>query len=171
MNEAAVITEETKVELDAILAAINQRFYRGQPDRRFFQDRAMLQKAVTWPATWLRARGVAWPAKRYFGVISEKLAEVQAHGASASEIQFFPGYLMKVLQDHFAHNGETYTREGKHVGQSIAYILAGLPPAVARAQREKETVIDALAAAHALLASKPKTPKPPKSDTTQLDLL
>jgi hypothetical protein len=171
VKDVPTITEETKVELDALLMTIRKRFYSAQPEKRFHQDKAMLQKAVTWPATWLRARGVAWTSKRYFQVIEDKLGEVQRHGATAADISFFPGYLMKVLQDHFAHNGETYTREGKHVGHSIAYILAGLPPAVARAEREKEKVIDTLAAAHALLASRPKTAKPAQSDNAQLDLL
>lgn len=168
MKEAAVITEETKVELDQLLASIRKRFYAKQPEKRFFQDMAMLQKAVTWPATWLRARGVAWPAKRYFQAITNKLAEIEQHGAPA---EFFPGYLMKVLQDHFAHNGEEYTREGKHVGSSIAYILAGLPGHRSAAKREEESVINVLAAAHSLLATRPKSAKSPKSESTQLDLL
>jgi len=171
MKEAAVITAETKVELDALLAGIRKRFYAGQPEKRFFQDTAMLQKAVTWPATWLRARGVAWPAKRYFQAINDKLDEIQRHGATAAQIEFFPGYLMKVLQDHFAHNGEEYTREGKHLRNSIAYALASLPTHRAAAEHEQESVINVLAAAHALLATRAKAAKHTKSESAQLDLL
>ncbi len=163
------MTEATQIDLGPILADIRRRFYGRLPEKRFFQDRAMLEYAITWPAAWLRGRGVTWSANRYFATISGKLDAIQKHGTQAATA-YFPGYLLKVLQDHFAHNSDAICEEGKAARNAFGLALGKITAATAAqgsSVRAEEAVIDVLAAAHSLLA-KPRARKKaaPRHDST-----
>jgi hypothetical protein len=122
----------------------------------------------------LRERGIAWSARQYQDFIQERLQEVKRHGATG-KIRFFPAYLLKVLQDHFAHNGHGYCDDAKKTGwafdMALGRVINGSRLQAIQAA-EKSTEI--LAEAHRLLAirrrsSKPQKPAPAADD--QLSLL
>jgi hypothetical protein len=52
------MTEDTAVEVERLLKNIRSQFYTTVPEKKFFQDRDSLIYAITWPATWLKGRGV-----------------------------------------------------------------------------------------------------------------
>jgi hypothetical protein len=151
------MTEQTRVDLDRLLAEICRTFYAADLEGKFFRDRPMLQKAVTWPATWLRARGLTWTSDRYFKTLGELLKGIRRHGATG-EVKYFPGYLLKCLQDHFAHNGDAYCDEGRRLRNSVNTALSSVRFADSPTTPSSSTV-DILAAAHALLASRRRTLK------------
>lgn len=167
-------TETTPVDVDELLRNIRSQFYTGQPEKRFHQDRTVLMMAITWPANWLKERGVTWPADRYFKTIRDLLNQVKRHGATA-EIRYFPGYLLKVVQDHFAHNSDTYCDEGKQARHTWERALGkALGSASVSRMRQDEQVIETMAAAHRILATgkrRAKVPvKPPSNEGLLFDL-
>lgn len=161
------MTEQTKVDMEQLLAAIRKAFYAVDRSGKFFRDEPMLKKAITWPATWLRARGVTWSGPVYFKKLGELLREIKAHGATG-EIHYFPGYLLKCFQDHFAHNGDTYCNDARTIRNAVDVVFSKVQ--FRDTPAPQETVIDVLAAAHALLATRQRPNNAKRSDP-QLPLL
>jgi hypothetical protein len=164
------MTEQTKVDLEQLLAEIRRGFYAGDTVGKYFKDEPMLGKAITWPATWLRARGLTWTGDRYFSALRGLLAEIGKHGATG-EIKYFPGYLLKCFQDHFAHNGDAYCDEGRQLRNGINVAMSAIQFSGQSGRREDTQTIDVLAAAHALLATRPRAPRGAKPETNQIEFL
>ncbi len=163
-------TEATPVNVDDLLKNIRDQFYTDATAKKFFQDRNVLLLAITWPAKWLKERGVTWSGPRYFQVLYDLLQEIKRHGATGS-IAYFPGYLVKVIQDHFAHNSDAYCDEGKRARHAWEKALGTAMGATRAAQvRDAEQTLDTLAQAHRVLAMKRRTPKTQKTDDLQGDL-
>jgi hypothetical protein len=152
------MTEQTRVDLEQLLTAIRKQFYARTPLEKFLKDQRHLQEVATWPATWLRARGITWTSERYFRTLQGLLVEIAKHGATG-EIKYFPSYLLKVFQDHFAHNGDSYCAESKSVRNAVDLALAKVRFADAPLPAAGDNVIDVLAAAHAVLATRRRAPK------------
>jgi hypothetical protein len=164
-------TERTPVDVDELLRNIRHQFYTEAPLKKFLQDQNVLLLAVTWPAKWLKERGVTWSEQRYLQTLYDLLQQIKRHGATG-EIQYFPGYLLKVIQDHFAHNGEDYCDEGKRARYAWEKALGTALGATRAAQiRADEQTLDTLAQAHRVLAIQRRRPKAKASPTDQLDLL
>ncbi len=126
--------------------------------------------AVTWPATWLRARGVTWTPERYFATIKGKLREIEQHGKKASG-GYFPRYLLKCLQDHFAHHSDTICAEASSARNAFNQAIGQITAQAARVEGQNQTGIDVLAAAHALLAKPRRRAKTqPRDDHAELPL-
>lgn len=160
---------------EKILAQIKQRFYPSHPpDKRFYQDRRMLLYTVTWPATWLEKRGLPITSQAYEKLLIERLDDIAKHGEpqryrpapSGAEGAYFPRYLLKCIQDWFAHHGEDLYEELKHVRNQLCDIEA-----LMRQQTSQSTddVAAPIAAAHAVLARQNRRKKQP--DAKQLNLL
>lgn len=165
------MTEETKVQLDRLLGTIREQFYAGQPPKKFFQDQNVLALAATWPATWLNHRGVTWTAERYFQTLHTLLREIKEHGATG-EVKYFPGYLLKCIQDHFAHRSDEYCDEAKRTRSAFDLALGRAVDAGKLADiRTAEATVDVLAQAHRLLAKQPRRRKTPETNDGQLSLL
>lgn len=146
-------TEATPVDVDELLRNIRGQFYTDQPEKRFHQDKTVLLMAILYPANWLKERGITWPADRYFQTLRDLLNQVKRHGATA-QIRYFPGYLLKVVQDHFAHNSDAYCDEGKQARHTWERALGRALDSTRLAKvRQDEQVIDTMAAAHRILAS------------------
>lgn len=165
------MAEDTQVEIEQLLGVINKTFYGKLPPKKFFQDRNVLLLAVTWPANWLKERGITWSAERYFRTLREILTGIREHGATG-EIKYFAGYLLKCVQDHFAHNGDTYCEQGKNTLHAWERALGRATGAAgAPARRAAEQAIDVLAEAHRVLAQRRRPAKPFPHTSRQLDLL
>lgn len=193
----------TQSFLEGLLAEIQRRFYAAAPARTFHAHRRQLIRAVTWPAVWWRKRGfrTELPPARYRGVLLEVIEGIEGHGAEA-KVQpaemggsgFFPAYLLKCIQQHYGHNGESLYYSAKplrdgvapggkfemadcididalvHHAQRFAPVPAGEPGTNTgpRARGNGATLdLEELARAHALIS----TPKrKPRADTSQTEL-
>jgi hypothetical protein len=155
------MTDETPVDVEDLLRNIRGQFYGDLPEKRYHQDRTVLVMAVTWGANWLKERGVSWTTDRYFQTLRDLLLEIKRHGATA-EIRWFPGYLLKCVQDHFAHNSDTYCDEGKKALHAWERALGkATASAQADAARQDEQKIEVLAQAYRVLAVRRKPTKAP----------
>lgn len=161
------MTEETPVEVGELLKNIRDQFYTDTPEKKFFQDQTILLLAITWPATWLKERGTTWTAQRYFSTLRDLLQEIKRHGATG-KIKYFPGYLLKCVQDHFAHNSDAYCDEGKRMRHSWELAIGRAVNSTKLEQvQEAEKTLDVLAQAHRVLATTKRRAKAGK--TTEND--
>lgn len=152
---------------EKILAQIKQRFYPYHPpDKRFHQDRRMLLYTVTWPATWLEKRGLPVTSQAYEKLLTERLDDIAKHGEPERYRRYFPRYLLKCIQDWFAHHGEDLYEELKHVRNQLCDIENLLCQQTSQSSHD---VAAPIAAAHAVLARQTRRKKQPEA--RQLKLL
>ena len=134
---------------DALLLAIRLRFYVHRP-ADYPRDRPRLLYALTWPATWLEARGLTCSPQRYQRLIADRLHAIAAHGNPSAYGAYFPTYLLKCLQDWFDRHGEELYAELKHIRNALDRLLASARFAQ-RVQRHASQ-LDVLVSTHRLLA-------------------
>jgi hypothetical protein len=145
-----------------LLSAIRGQFY-GET-KQFFQDRAfLLRNVVLWPAKWLNQRGVTLPPARYKAILLDVFTGIKQHGQTGA-VKYWPGYLMKCVQDHFIHHGEEYYEEGKSLRTSteralLAAAMAGKTHTVA------PDPVQSLAQAQRLVALPKRRPECKKVQT------
>lgn len=136
---------------EELLLAIRRRFYVHRPVD-YHRHRPRLLYAVTWPATWLDARGLTCAPQRYQTLIEERLQAIAAHGNPAAYGAFFPTYLLKCLQDFFDHYGDELYSELKHIRNALDQLLASARFAE-RVQRHAHH-LDLLVSTHRLIESR-----------------
>jgi hypothetical protein len=95
--------------VEEMLRWIRREFFPGL-DKRFFQERPMLIRAVTFPAHWMNKRGVQAPAPVYRRILGVVIQTIKSHG---NQVKFrsFSLYLFKAVQQHMNHHGEQYYYE------------------------------------------------------------
>ena len=152
---------------DKLLAQIKQNFYTCTlSDKAFYADRRMLLYALTWPASWLDQRGLSVSAQQYETLISQRLKAIAHYGDPKRYERYFPRYLLKCMQDWFAHHGDELYEELKHVRNHLHSIEALLQ----RCTSERaEDIVTPMAQAHAILKNQQRR-KHCKDDTQQLKL-
>ena len=137
---------------EKLLAQIKQNFYAsGSSEKSFYADRRMLLYTLTWPAKWLDQRGLQVSAQQYERLITQRLKAIAQHGDPKRYQPYFPRYLLKCLQDWFAHHGDELYEELKHVRNQLYRIEALL-------NREHtgevaEDIVTPMARAHDILMS------------------
>jgi hypothetical protein len=151
----------------ALLDQIKTRFYKsGASEKRYYQDRRMLLYALTWPATWLDRRGLPITSQGYEKLLTERLEDIAKHGNPKRYSNYFPRYLLKSIQDWFAHHGEALYEELKHIRNQLCGIEALLGQ---NTSERAEDIVSPMAEAHAILAAQNRRKNRP--DTRQLNLL
>jgi hypothetical protein len=152
---------------EKILAQIKAQFYDSRlSEKRFYQDRRMLLYAVTWPATWLDKRGLPITSQAYQKLLIQRLNDIAKHGNPARYQPYFPRYLLKTIQDWFAHHGEDLYEELKHVRNQLCDIEGLLR---SQPTQSNQDVVTPIAQAHTLLAVQCCRKK--RADNKQLKLL
>lgn len=151
--------------LGELLAAVRERFYVGKPTAEFHRDQRRLIYALSWPAAWLERRGLFCPPSRYRAIVVAQLDAVRRHGDPARYGAFFPSYLLKCVQDHFAHHDDALHDELKHIRNALELASGALRFAESEAVIHARQ-IDTLARVHRLLRVRP----PSASDPRQLAL-
>ena len=160
MNDKVLPTEK-------LLAQIQQNFYSCKSsEKQFYADRRMLLYALTWPGKWLEQRGLPITAQHYEQLLTQRLKAIAQHGKLESYQRYFPGYLLKCLQDWFAHHGDELYEELKHVRNHLHSIEALLQRCTSE---QAEDIVTPMAQAHAILMSQ-RHRKHGKEDTQQLTL-
>ena len=126
----------------------------------------MLLYTVTWPATWLDKRGLPITSQAYQKLLTQRLDDIAKHGDPKRYQTYFPRYLLKTIQDWFAHHGEDLYEELKHVRNQLCDIEALLRSQPAQSAGD---VVTPIAQAHAVLAIQNRCKK--CADNKQLNLL
>ena len=152
---------------EKLLAQIKQNFYnRASSEKAYYADRRMLLYALTWPAKWLDQRGLWMDAQQYEKLIDQRLKTIVHHGDPKRYQRYFPRYLLKCLQDWFAHHGDELYEELKHVRNHLHSIEALLQGGTSQ---RAEDIVTPMAQAHAILMSQCHR-KNGKEDARQLTL-
>ena len=86
----------------------------------------MLLYAITWPAAWLKNKQLHIQPKHYKHIIITKINDIKQHGNPQHYEAYFPRYLLKTLQDHFAHNQDKLYYELKSISYSINSIITAI---------------------------------------------
>lgn len=142
--------------VDSLLASIGELYYPARKTtpaerKRWAIDQHWYrQRVILWAAAWLNNRAVTLLTVRFKQILLDKLTEIRRF--APAEVQNWPRYITKCIQDHFAHNGETIYEEGKTLRAQLETTLGKLPPAGASAPDP----IRVLALAHQLTKPKPK---------------
>lgn len=156
-------SEAPDAMVSELLGEIGRRFYHGRrPPQKWLQDQKPLMMTLTWPAGWLKTRAVSLSVARYREIMREIIDGIAAHG-DVAKIGFFPSYFQRCVSLWFSHNGEELYYQQKSIRDSLDLaILKGgaLKPAIA------PDPMEALAAAHSVLASQ-KRPAKSRKDKSQ----
>lgn len=152
-------TKAPETMISALMATIGREFYREADARTWLRDERDLKLVLTWPATWLTQRGVGLPVERYEGIVREIVAGIVQHGDRAA-IRHFPTYFGHVVRQWFVHNGEALYEERKRARNLVD--LRTLMGRSGVASTPDPTA--ALAAAHAVLATRKRATKASRPD-------
>lgn len=150
------MTLEARQFLEEMLRLLRREFFAGRTDKEFFQERAMLIRAITQPADYINKRGARLPASEYRKILGTVIAAVKRHGKWKT-MHRFSAYLVVVVQNHMAHHGDEYydlakTADGRATG--LRRLGAILPEAMRKVRpggTDQTTAI--LAEANALARS------------------
>lgn len=136
--------------LSEMLQLIRRFFFARATDKQFFQERPMLEKAITWPAEWLKRRGInRWQLSRYRKVIMTVIETIRQHG-NREKIGRFSVYFLHCVQKHMDHHGEGYYDDAK-APRSIGSLIDPALRRMAAAQPPPDTTIEVLSAVHRAL--------------------
>lgn len=152
--------------LKGLAGLLNRTFYAKAAAKEYLQDQGRLMATLTWPASWLVERGITLPVDRYDAIIREIVAGIVQHGDTA-KIKHFPTYFDRCVRLYFVHNGEDLYEERKRMRSAMDLrFLSGMPAKVAPTPDPME----AIAAAHRVLATGRKRAKSSKPDDFQASL-
>ena len=154
--------------ISQLMAVIKNQFFPDISGKDWGQQYTFIKReVVTWPAAWLNSRGVTLPPARYQQILLGVLNDVKIHGHTAA-VRYWPGYLKKVMQDHFKHHGDEYYQEGKSIRSLTERSLMAFTRAQ-EATKEADPVATLAQVHHALKRPKPR--QAPRRSPAQLDLL
>src|SRR6185503_11203997 len=94
------------------LMAAARSFYSDFPERWFADQSFIRQRVVTWPAGWLRKRGVSLKPERYKEILLGLFLDIKRKGNTGA-VKYWPGYLAHCVQEHFKHHGDEIYEEAK----------------------------------------------------------
>lgn len=154
--------------IDSLLGQIAREHYSGHTDRRYHAHRRQLIHAICWPATWFKQRAIHLSDARYKSIIKARLSEIRRHGCANKTQAYFPKYLLKCLQNHFLHRGDTIYEQYKHVRYSIELLMQKLPQL--QQSKTEEEMIDVLSQAHFITKPVRKTMQTKDPDQLRFDL-
>jgi len=150
-----------------LLDHIKRHFYDTSPyPKKYYKDQRMLLYAITWPATWLEQRALPISSEDYQKLITKRLHDIVKHGDPKRFHKHFPIYLLKTLQDWFAHHGDTLYDKLKHIRNHLSTIQAIINQNATN--EAPEDIVTPMAQAHAILAKQYRRKN--RKDTRQLKL-
>jgi hypothetical protein len=143
-----------------LLAHIRGQFCGDMDDKKWFSMQDWFRvHVVMWPARQMKKKDFTLPARRYEEILREIFMGIKKHGNTAV-VRDWPGYLLKCVQDHWAHNWEDYYREAKSTRNLAESALL----ACGKVPKAEDRTVETLAQAQALIARKtrPKRQRQPK---------
>lgn len=151
--------QEVSADLVAGLMAIIRHQFCGQMTGEEWGKNShfVRRNVVLWPARFIfTQKGFTVPGPRYEQIMRGVFAEIKANMTNA-DILYWPGYLMKCVQDHFKHHWEEYYDEAKaarNIAESTMIALGRLPA-------RQDSTVETLAGVHRVLAAKAKQARKP----------
>jgi hypothetical protein len=103
------------------------------------------KNVILWSAQFVQGKGFTLPPARFEAILQGVFLGIKRHGQTG-EIRYWPGYLMKCVQDHWKHHWEEYYVEAKSV-RSIAEMALVNSGRVTQV----DCTVEALAKAHQAL--------------------
>ncbi len=155
-------TQDTPADLvNDLMQAVRSGFYENAGDQ-WFKDQAFLRRnVVLWPAGFVVGKGFSMTPERYKGVMLEIFQDIKRHGKTGA-VKFWPGYLMKCVQDHFKIHWDEYYQEAKSLRMKLDQAMFAARSAT-EAQRGPD-LVESMAAAHSALKAAKKAKQKPASD-------
>lgn len=104
-----------------VLAKIRKAFYGEREEKRFWWEREILIRAITFPAAFLSRRagdGVMVSWERYEQILLGILRTLKEHG-DLKGVRNFGRYFLTAVQRHMEHQWETYYVESKRITGKI----------------------------------------------------
>ena len=167
MTQSTQIKQPTPDDIvSSLMALIRGQFCGDMDSKEWGQHSHFIKKnVVLWPAHFVcNVKGFTLPAERYEAIMRGIFDEIKAHGTQ-DNVRFWPGYLMKCVQDHWKFHWEEYYAEAKSIHNLATTALMRLGQV-----RQEDRTVEALALARrALLGTKKAAFKP--SRKAQLNLL
>ena len=148
-----------------------QTFIRGQfcadltPKQWAQSVNFMRRNVILWPARFMAGKGFTLPPDRYESIMRDIFQGIIRHG-KAGAVKYWPGYLMKCVQDHWRHHWEEYYAEAKSCRYLAETALLACKPNI----RPENRTVEALAIAHKVLTTAYKQKRHPKTLPTQKQL-
>ena len=148
------------------LGVLRNQFY---PDdaKPFYQQRWMLIRAITYPASYLALRGVGLTEADHRSILTGQIRAIQHHGDTRA-IRFFGRYFLHVIQQHMKFHGEDYYDSGKTIR---ALAAAGLGSIKAKAAAQALDTTERLAEISAAIRPPARRKKAACKQPEQLEFL
>ncbi len=146
-----------------LMGLIRGQFCGDLADKDWFKHSHFVKRnVVLWPARFVKGKEFTLPVARYEAIMRGIFDGIKEHGQTG-QIRYWPGYLMKCVQDHWRLHWEEYYNEAKAVRNISETALVSLGK-VAPADRG----LEALAVAQSVLAGRRR--KQPAKRAGQLNL-
>jgi hypothetical protein len=166
--------QETPKELELrLLGVVRGQFCGDMTDKEWFTHSHFIRKnVVLWPAKFMRTgvigdqrlhTGFTLTIKRYEEIMRLIFDTIKTHGTN-EPIRYWPGYLMKCVQDHWRIHWEDYYKESKNVTRIADAVLVNSGKAAS-----VDRTVEALAMAQGVLDRKRRKSK--VAQPKQLSLL
>lgn len=149
--------------IESALTEVRRLFYADM--QKFAQDREFLVRVLTVPAKWLHERGASMPASWHARILGLILADAKAHQAGPA--RFFPGWLLKVVQEHMQHQGDRYYQAAKGTRHLAGKVVRGVSR---ETQAVAEDATRLLVEAHRIASRKVQGQRTTGSRETQKEL-
>lgn len=166
-------SDRPKQELPAeiladLLRVIRNQFCPGLPAKEWYQSRNFFLRVLTWSAAWLNKRGVTLPPARYQAILLDIFTTIKRNGQTGA-VNYWPGYLLHCVQEHWKHHGDEYYEEGKTIRAQVERNLMAFQRA-AQAPVASDQVAT-LAQIHQALQTRKPTNRQARKPAQQMDLL
>jgi hypothetical protein len=147
--------QEVSADLvDRLMAIVRGQFCGQMTGKEWGQHSHFVRRnVILWPARFIcNKKGFTLPGVRYEQIMRQIFSEIKANMTNAP-IRYWPGYLMKCVQDHWRHHWEEYYNEAKaarNVAESTLIALGRLPI-------RSDSTVETLASVHKILTAKTKS--------------
>lgn len=138
--------------IGSLMSLVRGQFCGDMTAKEWAQHSHFVRRnVVLWPAHFVfNVKGFTLPGQRYEQILRGIFSEIKQMGHT-DVVKFWPGYLMKCVQEHFEHHWEEYYAEAKSVRNMAMHTLATLGSKPA-----EDKTVEALALAHRALTRKVK---------------
>lgn len=110
--------------INSLMEFIRTKFYAGD-NVNFAKQRNDLFDWVIRPlAKYLNGRGVTLPVDRYYQIMMDNVLMPAIQFGNTTKLDYVPGWLRTVLQNHLKKHGEEYYEEGKAIRERVGFVVA-----------------------------------------------
>lgn len=144
--------------VDRLMGVVRHQFCGSMDGAEWGKHSHFVRRnVILWPARFMcDKKGFTIPGERYDQIMRAIFAEIKANMTNAP-IRYWPGYLMKCVQDHWKHHWEEYYEEAKSARNIAESTLLTL----GRLSERSDPTVETLAGVHRVLTAKAKQPRKP----------